>query len=90
MTLYWQNYEGRSLIQTTLRFLPLCVVGVITNMIGSACVAIVVSWDLLRPPFTSSSLTVASAVWANDATNWRYRYCYCGIAVCSSPTLLYL
>ena len=43
MTLFWRSYEERSVIQITLRFLPLCVCGVIANIIGSVAVARLVS-----------------------------------------------
>lgn len=42
MSLYWRSYEERPVIQATLRFLPLCVVGVFANIVGSFCVAYVV------------------------------------------------
>lgn len=45
MTLYWRSYEGRTVVQITLRFLPLCVCGVLANVVGSIAVAHLVSLE---------------------------------------------
>jgi phosphate/sulfate permease len=76
MTLYWQNYEGRSMIDTSLRFLPLCIVGVLANVIGSACVAVVVSlW--VAQPLLGGLITYALLVWTGDASHRRSSHGSC-------------
>lgn len=55
--LYWENYEYRSIVATTLRFLPLCIVGVIANVIGAVLVANIPAQILLITGITASGLS---------------------------------
>lgn len=48
MTLYWQNFEQRTVIETTIRFIPICIFGVLANILGSFIVARFVSSVVIK------------------------------------------
>lgn len=56
MTVYWQNYEMRSVIDTTLRFIPICVFGVLANVLGSFIVSKLVCANPIRQIFWAAWL----------------------------------
>ena len=60
-TLYFQEYLGLSPIQTTIRFLPTAIVGLIVNFIFAVCVPYVPGWILLAVGCLSGAVSPGTA-----------------------------
>ncbi|KAK3065853.1 hypothetical protein LTR53_017965 [Teratosphaeriaceae sp. CCFEE 6253] len=88
-TYYYQDYKGRSAIETTIRFLPTGVVGVITIFITSQILARVrVNYILMFGTFcvTISSLLFAVPI-PDEETYWAFGFPAMCLCVLGADTL---
>ncbi|KAJ9096309.1 hypothetical protein QFC20_006447 [Naganishia adeliensis] len=82
MTLYWRSYEGRTVVQITLRFLPLCVCGVLANIVGSFAVAHLTGHVLLMIAGVATALAALFfAVTPSGLTYWALQFPACCVLV---------
>jgi predicted MFS family arabinose efflux permease len=82
VTLLFQEYQGISALQTSIRFLPLVVVGLITNVVAGALVDRVSAVVLV---VVGSVLSAASPIiFANLNSEWSYWFAAYP-AICLSP-----
>lgn len=88
-TFFYQDYQGLSPIQTTLRFVPTGVVGICTIMVASQLLARVPTWMILL--FGTLSVSISSLLFAipiaPDTTYFAYGLWAMMLAVFGADTV---
>ncbi|KAH4803082.1 hypothetical protein HBH61_178960 [Parastagonospora nodorum] len=87
---YWfQDYQGLSVIQTTLRFIPTGVTGILVALVTGYILSSVRGDYILT--FSTTCVSVASLLFAipipDDTTYWAYGFPAMVLSVCGADTL---
>ena len=87
---YWfQDYQGLSVIQTTLRFIPTGVTGILVALV-TGCILSSVRGDYILT-FSTICVSVASLLFAipipDDTTYWAYGFPAMVLSVCGADTV---